>query len=100
MARVIVSPRADADADEIFRYLANKAGAAVADKYDARFNELYDRLAIDPDMYAARPKLGPKIRVAVVRPYLVIYEHATPDIVNIVRILHGGRRLTPALLYS
>jgi len=100
MARVIVLPRADADADEIFRYLSNKAGAAVADQYDARFNEVYDRLAVDPDMYAARPSLGAKIRVAVVSPYLVIYEHATPDVVNVLRILHGNRRIGPSLLYS
>jgi plasmid stabilization system protein ParE len=34
----------------------------------------------------------------VVPPYLVIYEHTTPDDVTILRILHGRRRLSPALL--
>jgi plasmid stabilization system protein ParE len=100
MARVVVLPSADADTDEIFAYLARVAGAATADKYDALFNEVYDRLASHPDMYAARPALGPKIRAAVVALYLVIYEHTSPDVVNVFRILHGRRRLTPALLYS
>jgi len=100
MARVVVSPSADADADEIWAYLAKTAGAATADKYDALFTEVYDRLAVDPDMYAARPRLGAKIRIAVVAPYLIVYEHATPDIVNIIRILHGRRRIGPSLLYS
>jgi plasmid stabilization system protein ParE len=98
MARVIVLPRADADAAEIFAYLANRRSAATADKYDALFDEVYGRLAVDPDLYARRPRLGPKIRAAVVAPYLVIYEHTAPDVVNILRTLHGSRRLTPALL--
>jgi plasmid stabilization system protein ParE len=45
-------------------------------------------------------QLGPKIRAAVVSPYLVIYEHTFPDVVNIFRILHGRRRINPALLFS
>jgi toxin ParE1/3/4 len=100
MARVIVLPRADADTDEIFAHLAKRAGVATAEKYDALFADVYDRLATDPDMYAARPRLGPKIRAAVVAPYLVIYEHTTPDIVNILRIVHGRRRIRPSSLYG
>lgn len=100
MARVVVLPRADADTDEIFAYLARRAGPATAEQYDLLLSEVYDRLAVHPDMYAARPKLGPKIRAAVVWPYLVIYEHTTPDLVNVLRILHGSRRIGPSLLYG
>ena len=100
MARVVVSSPANADTIEILAYLARVAGAATADKYDALFNEVYERLAVHPDMYVARPGLGPKMRVAVVAPYLVIYEHTTPDVVNILRILHGRRRIRPSLLYG
>jgi plasmid stabilization system protein ParE len=100
MAHVVVTSPANADTIEILAYLGRVAGAATADKYDALFNEVYDRLAVDPDMYAMRRRLGPRIRAAVVSPYLVIYEHTTPGLVNILRILHGSRRLTPASLYS
>jgi toxin ParE1/3/4 len=100
MARVIVSPSADADAIGILDYLENRAGAATAEKYGLLFTKVYDRLAVYPDMYAARPRLGPKVRAAVVAPYLVIYEHTIPDVVHVLRILHGRRRLTPELLYS
>ena len=100
MARVIVSPRAEADAIEIIDYLENMAGAATAEKYGLLFSKVYDRLTVDPDMYAARPALGATVRVAVVSPYLVIYEHTIPDVVHILRILHGSRRLTRALFYS
>jgi toxin ParE1/3/4 len=100
MARVVLSFPANADSNEILAYLARVAGAPTADKYDALFNEVYDRLAVHPDMYAARPKLGPKIRAAVVSPYLVIYEHTPPDVVIVLRILHGSRRIRPSLLYG
>ena len=98
MARVVILPRADADADEILAYLAKRSGPATADKYNALFNEVYDRLAVDPDMYAARPALGRNIRATVVWPYLVIYEHTSPDVVNILRILHGSRRIRRSLV--
>src|SRR5215469_2893564 len=98
MARVLVSAPANEDTIEVLAYLARVAGPATADKYDALFKEVYDRLAAHPDMYATRPKLGRKIRAAVVWPYLVIYEHTSRDVVNVLRILHGGRRLTPGLL--
>jgi toxin ParE1/3/4 len=100
MVRVVVSSPANTDTNAILIYLARVAGAATADKYDALFTKVYDRLAVHPDLYAARPALGPRIRAAVVSPYLVIYEHTIPDVVNILRILHGRRRLTPALLHS
>jgi|SRR5262249_19076621 len=100
MVHVLVSSPANSDSNEILAYLARVAGRATADKYDALFNEVYQRLAADPDMYAARSKLGPKIRAAVVWPYLVVYEHTTPDVVNVLRILHGSRRIGPSLLYS
>jgi plasmid stabilization system protein ParE len=100
MVQVVVSSPANADTIDILAYLARVAGAATADKYDALFNEVYARLAVHPNMYAARPRLGSKIRAAVVAPYLVIYEHTTPDIVNILRILHGRRRIGPSSLYG
>src|SRR5262249_1814143 len=100
MTRVVISSPASADSNEILAYLARVSGPATADKYDMLFNEVSDRLAIDPEMYAARPRFGPKIRAAVVSPYLVVYEHTSPDLVTVLRILHGSRRLTPASLYS
>ena len=100
MARVLVSSPANTDSNEILAYLARVAGRAASDKYEALFNDVYDRLAVHPDMYEARPKLGPKIRAAVVWPYLVVYEHTTPDLVNVLRILHGSRRIGPSFLYS
>jgi toxin ParE1/3/4 len=43
------------------------------------------------------PALGPNVRIGVVSPYIVIYRHAE-DTVNVLRIVHGRRRITDKLL--
>ena len=77
MARVIVSPFAVADQDEILRYLAREAGFAIAEKYDAAFRALLSRLSDFPGIGAPRPVLGASIRIYVINPYVVIYEGTT-----------------------
>lgn len=99
MARVVVSDSADADTARMLDDLTREAGQAVAARYNAAIEALYDRLADHPDSCQARPTLGANIRVGVVRPYLVIYRHAEgSDTVGIVRILHGSRNITRRLL--
>jgi toxin ParE1/3/4 len=94
MARVLVSSTADADTAEILAYLAEKAGRNTAAKYNALFERLYDSLADHPDSGPPRPALGPNIRIGIVPPYIVIYEHAPTGVVTILRVLHGRRRIT------
>lgn len=97
--RVIVTELADADMAEILADIAGEAGYRTAEKYNFRFESLYDRLAEHPDSYEARPKLGAHIRVGVIVPYLVIYRHAAgDDAVSILRVLHGRRKITRELL--
>ncbi len=101
MARVVVSAPADADTAEIIAYLTAKAGYNVAARYVASFEELYDRLADHPLAGAPRPALGPNVRIGIVPPYIVIYEHAKTDgAVTILRIVHGRRRITGRLLLT
>jgi toxin ParE1/3/4 len=46
-----------------------------------------------------RLALGPNTRVAIVFPYILIYEYVThDDTVTVLRILHGRRNVTRALL--
>jgi toxin ParE1/3/4 len=99
MARVVVTAPADADMANILADLADEAGSLVASKYNLMFERLYDRLAGHPESCPTRPKLGAHIRVAVVFPYLVIYQHPEGgDTVSIVRVLHGRRKITRRLL--
>jgi plasmid stabilization system protein ParE len=54
MARVIVSPYAVADQDDILRYLFREAGLPTFEKYDAAFRALLVRLADAPGIGVRR----------------------------------------------
>jgi toxin ParE1/3/4 len=98
MARVVVSIGAD-------RYClhsdgsCSQGGAPIAAKYLFEFESLYERLADHPDSGLPRPSIGEDVRIGIVSPYIVIYEHdPANDIVTIFRIVHGRRKITGALL--
>ncbi len=94
MARIILTPEADADSASIIADLAEKAGASVAGRYEAEFDRVYDRLADHPQSGAPRPRLGEHVRICVVSPYTIFYEHAEgDDDVMILRIAHGRRKI-------
>jgi toxin ParE1/3/4 len=65
MARVIITDLADADTAKILEEITREAGHRVADKYSARIEGPYERLAGHPESYQERPKLGAHIRVGV-----------------------------------
>jgi toxin ParE1/3/4 len=101
MARLIVSLLAQADATYIARNLTAKAGHAVAARYLDSFEKLYDRLTHHPASGAPRPAIGPHVRIGIVSPYIVIYEHdAAQDTVTIFRIVHGRRKITGKMLLT
>ncbi len=68
MARVVITEPADADSAEIISDLTAKAGELVADRYEAEFGALYQRLASFPESGSLRPKLGRFIRIRLVSP--------------------------------
>jgi toxin ParE1/3/4 len=99
MARVVVTEPADADTAEIQAYVEREAGIPTASKYSNSFESLYERLTAHPDSGAPRPALGRHVRIGIVAPYVVIYRHvADDDVVAIIRVVHGSRRITRKLL--
>lgn len=102
MARLVVSPQAQADTAAIIIDLARNAGYAVARQYAASFEALYERLTRHPGSGAPRRAIGKHMRIGIVSPYIVIYEHdeATSDAVTIMRIVHGRRRITGKMLLT
>jgi toxin ParE1/3/4 len=101
MAKLIVSWLAQFDEVSIARDLTKNAGVRVAVKYAARFDALFTRLSDFPEIGAPRPALGEHVRISAVSPFTVPYHYdAATDIVTILRIIHGRRKLTAARLYS
>ena len=88
-----------ADAADIIRALASKAGLGVAAEYEGSLAALYDRLAIFPESGAPRPQLGRNLRLGLVSPYVAVYRYApTANLVEILRVLHGSRQISRNLL--
>jgi toxin ParE1/3/4 len=101
MAQLVVSLLARADTTYIAHDLAFKAGAAVAARYLASFERLFLRLAAFPESGASRPAIGPRVRIGVESPYVVLYEHDPPqDTVTIFRVVHGRRKITGKMLLT
>jgi len=99
MTRIVVSPQANTDVEEILDHLFEVAGIAIADRYAGDLQELQDRLAMFPESGALRPQLGRDTRIAVLSPYLVIYDYsADGETLTFVRVLDGRRNITRRLV--
>ena len=98
MARVIVTDPAKRDLRRILSDLAERAGYRVAERYGVEFKATYRRLSAFPNSGPPRPTLGSKIRIALVLPYLVIYENGDDGSVTVLRVLHGKRNITRDLI--
>jgi toxin ParE1/3/4 len=100
MTRLVVTPDAERDIDDIISFLAREAGpAAVAANYVRRFRFTLERLVDLPETGAPRPSLGPHARIGIVSPYILIYDFVRErDELVLLRILHGRRNITRDLL--
>jgi toxin ParE1/3/4 len=99
MARVRFTASAAADSAAILSDLNAKASHQIATKFGNRFTKLYDRLAGHPESGPPRPALGPNIRIGIVSPYIVIYRYIeADDVVTLLRIVHGHRKIAGKLL--
>jgi toxin ParE1/3/4 len=99
MTRLVVTADAEVDTSSILDYLEQEAGQRIAEQYGRRFYRTIERLLDAPQSGAPRPALGADVRIAIVSPYVVIYEYAmSDDTVVLLRILHGHRNITGDLL--
>jgi toxin ParE1/3/4 len=99
MTRLVVTRPAEADTFEILAYLEREAGPRVAADYGRRFRQTIERLVDLPESGAPRPSLGAHTRIAVVWPYVLIYDYIRrDDTLHFLRILHGRRNITRRLL--
>jgi plasmid stabilization system protein ParE len=74
MTRLVVSAEAEADTGHILAYLHREAGVQIATAYGLRFQRRIEALLDAPETGAPRPTLGPNTRIALVFPYLIIYD--------------------------
>jgi toxin ParE1/3/4 len=91
MPEVTLSNQARQDLIAIWEYIAENNFAAadrVLDTLDERMQLLADHPLLGP----ARPDIARDLRYLVSENYLILYR-VLPDVVEIVRVLHGARNL-------
>ena len=98
MSVYVLSPEAEEDVFEIWRYLAEKASIEIANRAEARLYEAFELLAKNPNLGHKRSDLSKyPVLFFRVRPYsyLVVYRTKIP--LEIVAVLHGKRNLGTVL---
>ena len=94
VSRLIVrTPDANSDFNEIWSYIAQD-NAAAADETLDRIESQCVRIAAYPESGRDRSDLCPDLRSISVGNYLVFYR-VTPNSVEIIRVLHSARDITP-----
>jgi toxin ParE1/3/4 len=96
---VIVAPQARGDLSQIVAGLATVASIATARRWNERLWSTIEGLAEFPGDGAPRSRLGKNIRIKIVTPYILIYEHERDaSDVYVLRVIHGRRRISQRLL--
>ncbi len=89
MPRVVVSPLAQADIDEIWDYIARDS-IRNADRFVDRIEERFGLLAANPRLGIARDDLRLGLRRFGHARYLIYYRLRQGGI-EVIRVIHGAR---------
>lgn len=92
MTEVKRTAQAEEDLIDIWAYIAQD-NISAADRFLDRIEDKFFLLAEQPRLGPRRPDIAPELRYFPVGSYLILYCEITAGI-EIVRIVHGARRLT------
>ncbi|APW59046.1 type II toxin-antitoxin system RelE/ParE family toxin [Paludisphaera borealis] len=98
MSRIVRRIAARLDMVEAYRYYARKAGRRTADRFFARAEATFQRLATFPGAGTVynpdRPALADLRYFPIARfPNQIVFCKPIPDGVEVYRVLHGARDL-------
>jgi toxin ParE1/3/4 len=83
------------DLNQIADYYSDKS-PDYCDKLLAKLTRQFEMLVVIPKMGRARDELLPGMRFVVVQPYSIFYRVVGDDI-EILRVIHGRRNITPRM---
>ena len=89
MARATFAPAAEGDLTEIYIFIAGDNRAATWATIEL-LDQKTATLAATPGIGRAREELQPNLRSLAVGNYVIFYR-ASPDGIEVVRVLHGKR---------
>ena len=92
MSGYVVSPKADEDILEIWRYLYERAGIEIANRVEAKIYGAFETLSQNPRLGHKRSDLtSHPVLFFAVYSYMIVYRLRTP--IEIARVLRGKRDL-------
>lgn len=89
MPRLIISPRAEEDIEDIWSFVAGRDMEA-ADRLINSITNQFDHLLAYPEAGRARHDLLVNLRSFPAKSYVIFYQ-PTEDGIEIFRVLHGSR---------
>ncbi len=91
MKPFVVSPNAADDLEDMWLYLAEKAGEEIAERTIEKIVQGFAKLAGDPGIGHLRKDLTPlPLHFFFVEPYMVVYQSDRSPL-SIHAVLHGAR---------
>lgn len=93
MTTIIKSPQYERDLADIWEYVA-LANPDAADRVVIAIEDTIELLAHFPRIGTPVPHLAPGLRRTLWRDYLIYYRERG-EVVEIARVLHGRRNITP-----
>ena len=98
MRRIVWSPEALSDLEDIGEYIGSNASTKIAARFLGRIRQFVrDQLAPFPASRPECPELESGLRRAIVGQYLIFYTFDDKQLI-IWRVLHGRRHITPPLI--
>jgi toxin ParE1/3/4 len=91
--RLVFRPEAKADILNLHDYIASHAGATVAAAYLDRLERACSHLTTFPERGTVRSELIPGIRIIGFERRTSIAFRVEGDVVEILRLLHGGQSI-------
>jgi toxin ParE1/3/4 len=95
--KVVFELQAQADLDEIYDWIADRAGEQTAERYLRRLRQPCERLDMFPERGTKRDDLAPGLRVFGFERRVSIAFKVYEDRVAIIRVLYGGRNIDAIL---
>jgi toxin ParE1/3/4 len=96
--RVLLSPKALTDLEEIWRYTAETWSIDQADRYVDALTHMFDVIAAMPTIARERAEFDPPVRIHAHQSHLIIYTIGDDHIV-VLRLL-GARQDWSAILHA
>lgn len=88
---VVFTPEAEEQLVELYRYIANDASSAVAEKFTAAIVAFCEGLANFPHRSVRRDDIRPGLFVTQFRSRVVIAYSVDEDVVAVIGVFYGGR---------